>query len=144
MANDEGNRRDSAFAEYESLVEDIHLSLTYAVAGYDLQLPLMQTFGAAWDLRIQLASVPAHGFSVSSSHEFFMVSLTRAGQPHFVKRCDSPPEVLMVLDDLVSGELEEVPASPEARLDVPENAKTYPVWLWGAVRGEPPRQFLDS
>lgn len=120
-------------AEYDVFIEEMLEHLSNAVEGYDLRLPMKEAFGVPWDMRVQLAYLPAPRRSVVSWHEFFLVSLTRDGQPHFIKRCDSPPEVLLVVHGLIAGELDDVPVSPEARLDVPDDAKKYPVWLWGAA-----------
>jgi hypothetical protein len=122
---------DAELAEYDSFVDEMLEHLKGSGEGYDLHLPMREAFGAPWDLRVQVAYLPAPRRSVAAWHEFFLVSLTRDGQPHFAIRCDTPPEVIIIVHNLMAGELDDVPVSPEARLNVPDDSKRYPTWLWG-------------
>lgn len=137
MADQQQEGPDSFLAEYDRFTGELEEHLRHSGEGYDVQLPLTRLMGLAWDVRIQVAFLPAPRRSVAWVHEFFLVSLAKDGEPVFVKRCDTPPEVLMVVDELVAGELNEVAVLPGARLDIPDGAK-YPEWVWCAVEGRVP------
>lgn len=138
MADQEQGGSGSLWDEYEKFTDELQAHLELSGEGYDVQLPLTQLLGLAWDVRIQVAYLPAPRSSVSWVHEFFLVSLSREGKPYFLKRCDSPYEVVTVVHELAAGDLTEVPLLPGARLDEPDSARKYPEWSWCAAEGKVP------
>lgn len=142
MADQHHDAEGNSFVEeYSGLMDELTLDLEKAGQGYDKTLPLREAFGAHWDMRIQVAHLPAPRTSVVWVHEFFLVGLARDGEVHFAKRCDWPWEVIEIFNDLNFGDLgEDVPAADDAHMDVPYSAKKYPVWQW--MRAELPVPFL--
>lgn len=122
-------------------MDELALNLETAEQGYDKTLPLREVFVANWDIRIQVAHLPAPRNSVVWVHEFFLVGLVRGGEAHFAKRWDWPWEVVEIFNDLNCGDLgEDVPAADDAHMDVPYGARKYPVWQW--MRAELSVPFL--
>lgn len=142
VANQHDNAEGNSFADdYFALMDELALDLEKAGQGYDKTRPLREAFGAHWDIRIQVAHLPAPRNSVVWVHEFFLVGLVRDGEAHFAKRCDWPGEVIEIFNDLNFGDLgEDVPVVDDAHMDVPYSARKYPVWQW--MRAELPVPFL--
>lgn len=118
-------------AEFDAMVEEILQHLSQAVEGYDLTLPLRAGFGARWDLRARIAWAPARSRAVGPWDEFFLVTLVGEDGPAFVKRCDSPPEVLREVYGLIAGDLDPVPGADTVRMCVADGDEAQPAWQWG-------------
>ncbi|WP_426004862.1 hypothetical protein ACPFL9_20375 [Paenarthrobacter sp. NyZ202] len=135
---EEATPGSSPLAEYYSFNDELIEHLKEARQGYDLTLPLREAFASNWDIRIQIAYLPAPGGSFVGVHEFYLVGLVRDGEVFYAKRCDYPFTVGGIVDELVFDGLgEDVPVPEDAHMN---GSRRNDDWPW--MRSETEVPFL--
>ncbi|WP_284990194.1 hypothetical protein [Arthrobacter sp. efr-133-TYG-120] len=129
--------------EFQAFLVEFEESLTSAIEGYDITLPMREGFLCRWDMRVRLIRIAPQALGASSLDEFFVVTLGVGASPSYVRRCDFVPEVLTIFYELLAGDLNRVPVSTEPRLLISDDGQKYRERQWGPAATMAPIPGFD-